>query len=99
MEKNIASMPPSFARGRSNWPSATPVTDVAAVIQLAIDRMHVTIEYESLPVEFSGALRNLRLRCDRASQEGGNINESHECVFRSAAGTGPRLKSDSFGAR
>ena len=45
-----------------------PVTDVAAVIQLAIDHMHVTIEYESLAVEFSGALRNLRLRCDRASQ-------------------------------
>ena len=76
-----------------------PVTDVAAVIQLAIDHMHVTIEYESVAVEFSGALRNLRLRCDRANQEGGNINESHECVFRSAAGTGSRLKSDSFGAR
>src|SRR5436190_532586 len=76
-----------------------PVTDVAPVIPLAIDHMHVTIEYESLAVEFSGALRNLRLRRDRASQEGGNINESHECVCRSAAGTGPRLKSDSFGAR
>jgi hypothetical protein len=31
--------------------------------------MHVAIEYESVTVEFSGALGNLRLRNNRTSQE------------------------------
>ena len=57
-----------------------PVADIAAVIQLAIDHMHVTIEYESVTVEFSGALGNLRLRNNRASQEECCINASHECA-------------------